>query len=214
MAQGVDLDLEQVQERGGRPRVACRQRPGPLAQPVQQHFAIAHRTQAEREPAELGAQRLGPLGVEEGTERAQVGAELARRDSRLVHRLGVAAGPDERVVVEEVRDRFRERVLDHRRRRRAGRKWLGRDLGRLARARAQRTDVLGREVRRSGARAAQAGHERRDDPVSTVARGNFDLDLAKPRGHAPAVSHRHLVVDHLGHVGAGCVRQPHALADG
>ena len=55
-----------------------------------------------------GAQRLGPLEVEQRPEGAQVRAQLARRDPRLVHRLRVAAGAHERVVTQQGGHRLRE----------------------------------------------------------------------------------------------------------
>ena len=212
----VDLAFEQLQEGCRRPLVAGRERLRALSQPFQQHLAIAHGAQAHREPTELGSQRLGPLRIEERSERAQVGPQLARRDPRLVHSLRVATGPDQRVVMEKRGDRLRDGVLDQVLRRRVGCQRLRRDFGRLDRPRTEGPDVLRGRVGCSGARAAQPRHERRDDALGgvgalgAVGARHLDLDLAESRGDAPAVAHRNLVVHHLGDTCPGGVDQADA----
>ena len=72
LSQVVDLDFEDLQKRCGRSLMAGRKRLGALAQSFQENLAIPDGAKAHREPAQLRAQRLRPLRVEQRAERAQV----------------------------------------------------------------------------------------------------------------------------------------------
>ena len=63
----IDLQLENMEKRRGRPQVTRRQRLGPIAKPLQQHLAVPHRTQCHPKPAELRTQRISPLRFEQRT---------------------------------------------------------------------------------------------------------------------------------------------------
>ena len=70
--------------------------------------------------------------------------------------------------------------------------------------------MLRRRVGRSGASAAQAGHEGRDDPVSPIGARDLHLNLPEACRHAPAIAHGDLVVHDLGDPRPAPVDQPHA----
>ena len=53
LAQAFDVHLEQVQDAERRAQVVGGQRFRPLAQPFEQHLLVAHRAQAQRDPAQL-----------------------------------------------------------------------------------------------------------------------------------------------------------------
>ena len=214
LPQRLDLELEEVEKRSRRPRVASGQRLGPLAEALEKHLAVAHRAQRHREPAELRAQRGGPLRLDQRAEGAQVRAQLARRHARLVHGLRILAGAHERVVAEDRRDRLGEHRSDDFARRRLGGDGQRGHLGGLHGARAEGPYVFRCGVRGSRPRRAQAVDQRRHDGIVSIGAGDLDLDLAKTCSHPAPVSHRHLVVDDLCHAAAIRTHQPHAAPDG
>ena len=57
-------------------------------QPLEEHLGVAHRAEQAAQPLQLVAERLVPLRVERPAERAQVGAQAAGRDARLVDASG------------------------------------------------------------------------------------------------------------------------------
>ena len=71
------------------------------AKPLEEHVGVAHRAEQAAQPLQLVADRLVPPRVEHLAERAQVGAQPAGGDARLVHVLGVVTEADAGVVREE-----------------------------------------------------------------------------------------------------------------
>jgi undecaprenyl-diphosphatase len=65
---------------------------------LDEHVEVAHVPERVREPRELGAQRLRPGGIDEVLRAAEQRTQPPRRDSLLVHLLGVAAEADAGVV--------------------------------------------------------------------------------------------------------------------
>src|SRR5204863_254155 len=79
-------------------RVLLGEGEGLVLEPLHQHLDVAHLAQQPGEPAGLLAQAGHPFGVEQGAERAQVGAQPAGADPGLVDVLGVVAQADAGVV--------------------------------------------------------------------------------------------------------------------
>jgi len=74
--------------------------------------------------------------------------------------------------------------------------------------------MLRSQVRRSGPGTTQAGHQWSHDSIATVLGShNLDFDLPESGCYAPAVPHRHLVVNHLRQAAAGSIEQPDATAN-
>src|SRR5438309_1311857 len=94
------------------PRIVC-SLAAALANAFQQDLTVADGAESHREPTQLRAQRLRPLGVEKRTERAQVGPQLARGDASLVYRLWITARPHQRVVMEKRSNGLGDRISDH-----------------------------------------------------------------------------------------------------
>ena len=203
-------DFQQMQERRRGAQVVRRQRLRTFAKSQQQHLAVAHDAEPGGDPPKLRAKRLEPFDVEQRAEGPEVRAQLASGDARLVDGLRVTTGADQRIVMQQGRDRLRKVELDDVARRRVRGQRLGRDLWRLDGTRAQGADVLGRRVGRSGPGAAQARDQGRDDAVAPVVASDLDLDLAEARRDAPTVSDRHLVVHDLGDPRSTPIDQPHA----
>ncbi len=111
---------------------------------------------------------------------------------------GISAQPHQRVVAQDRGDCFGEHAPDDvaRGRVRGNRKWG--DLRGLHGARANGPDVLGSRVRSSRSGGAQAFDEGRHDGFVAIGARDLDLDLAKSRRDAAAVTHRDFVVDDLG----------------
>ena len=80
---------------------------GGAAQPFAEHLGVAGRAQHAGDPAQLGAQPVGPRAVQQRVERAQVAAQPPAADPHLVHRgvalVGGRREPDQRVVREDPR---------------------------------------------------------------------------------------------------------------
>ena len=84
---------------------AVGQRRDVVAQPFAQHLDVAHLAELAAEPAQLRAQLVRPLRVDEVVERPQVGAQPPGRDARLVHGFGILAAANGRFVCVEPVDR-------------------------------------------------------------------------------------------------------------
>ena len=68
LTKAFDLHLQQVKDADRGPQVVGRERLRPLAQPLEQHLLVSHGAKAERQPAELGSQRVDPFRVEQRPE--------------------------------------------------------------------------------------------------------------------------------------------------
>ena len=136
-------------------------------------------------------------GSSSGRERAQVGAKPPRRDARLVDALGVGVEAHDRVVLDQPDDRGGDRAPDDVSGGRAGRELRDGTSGGLdARGPSARTYFeVGSGA--AGSRLREAARRARRAAPAAVAR-DLDLELAEPRGEAPAVEDRDLVVHDVG----------------
>ena len=84
--------------------------PSPGAGP--KHLGVADHAERRAEGLQLLSKTVAPPPVEDRAEGAQVRAETSGRDARLVDGLRILAEPDAPIVVEEARDRPRDRRPD------------------------------------------------------------------------------------------------------
>ena len=92
---------EWCDDRNRRVAIARGQRGGGRAEAVAKDLGVTDPPELPAEPAEVVAERVGPRLVEQRPEGAQIAAQAAGGDSRLVDVLGIDAQPDAWVVAEE-----------------------------------------------------------------------------------------------------------------
>ena len=97
----VALADEAAQEGGGGRCVALGEVVGLGAQPLQEDVGVPDVAEQVGRPLELVAEGLGLGLVEQGPERAQVGAQAPGRHPGLVHVLGVVADAHARVMAQK-----------------------------------------------------------------------------------------------------------------
>ena len=71
------------------------------AQPLEHHVEVARRPEMAAEPAELLAERLGPLAIDERAGRAEKCPQPPGRDAELMQVLGIVAAAGAGVVGEQ-----------------------------------------------------------------------------------------------------------------
>ena len=145
------------------------------------------------EPAELRAQRDGPLPFDENAGRTEEGPQAARRDPQLMNVLGIVATPGTGIVREERLDLLPESDAEGRTRGRARvdhrRSLRCRDVERAMELRPQHLLL-------DGTAPAHVSDEALE--ILLVAVHELDLDLTEPTNDALPLEHRHAVVDDLG----------------
>jgi hypothetical protein len=116
VAVGVDRDQQmtscrahlagqRAHDRECRATVRFGERGGGSPETIAEDLGVADSAQLAAEPAEVVPQPFRPGLVEQGTERAQVAAQAASCDARLVHILNVDAEADACIVPEKADDR-------------------------------------------------------------------------------------------------------------
>ena len=165
-------------------------------QPVEHHVEVARRAEVAAEPAELLAQRLRPLAIDERARRAEKRPQPPGRDAELMQVLGIVAAAGAGVVGEECPILGLERDPE-----RLARRGVLRQLGRFGRAvQVERPVELRLQLAGLvGAGLAQLLGEPAQRPL--VALEQLDLDLPEAAGDPLALEHRDAVVDDLGSPG-------------
>ncbi len=165
-----------------------------LPKSLQQDVAVTHGAEDRRQPAELVPDARGERRVDERSERPQIGAHPARRDSCLVDTFRVDIETDDRVVQDQADDRERECAAHDVAGGRVAREIGDRDLRHERCMGGQRSDVLRRLVGCACARLAKPF----DECIEKIGRhvvSDLHLELAEA-GRAPVVEDGDRVVDH------------------
>ena len=139
-----------------------------------------------------------PFGVEERPERAQIRAQASRRDSRLVHPLGIGVEAHDGVVLDQADDGDGDRAAHDVAGRRARRERRRRGTSGDGAARGPSARMyfgVGSGAPAPAARRRSTSASSRPGGVSSAISTSSSRKL---RGDAPTVEHRDLVVDDVG----------------
>ncbi len=185
--------------------------PEVLPEPELEDVDVAHGAEGVGEPGQLGAQRLGPLGVEHHLEGPQVAAEATGAHPGLVDTVGAEVEPDDRVVGQQALHRGGDGLLHERGHGGVRAERFGRGIRGRQRRRAQCPDQLGRGVGCAGPGLPQRVDHRVHEAVGRAGHG-LGLELAEAGRHPLAVEHGDLVVAHLRQGSAPAVAQHHDAA--
>ena len=132
----------------------------PSAQPLAHHLLVANAAEARAQPAQIGAQRVGPNGIEQRAKGPQLRAQPPGRDPGPMDIFRIVAQPHAGVVAQQAGDRHGDHVPHQVTGPRRRCQQDGIDLGRRGRPRAERSYQLGRLVLVGGPGVAQASQDR------------------------------------------------------